>query len=95
MRMARAHSPPDGFQPTRKVASQSSSPWRDCTRATGANYWRGQGEDPIGHAHLALTEPPELRDVLVRDPCHRQCVANPLTEAARRRHLASASTGSA
>jgi GNAT superfamily N-acetyltransferase len=41
-----------------------------------------QGEDPIGHVHLALTEPPELQDVLVREAHRRQGVATALTEAA-------------
>lgn len=41
-----------------------------------------QGEDPVGHAHLALTEPPELQDVLVKDAYRRQGVASALTHAA-------------
>ncbi|HWI07719.1 MAG TPA: GNAT family N-acetyltransferase [Solirubrobacteraceae bacterium] len=40
--------------------------------------------EPIGHLHLALTEPPELQDVFVR-PGHRRCgVARALTAAAER-----------
>jgi GNAT superfamily N-acetyltransferase len=42
--------------------------------------WRG--EDPIGHAHIALVAPPELQDVLVREPYRRQGVATALTLAA-------------
>ncbi|MET0908284.1 MAG: GNAT family N-acetyltransferase [Ilumatobacteraceae bacterium] len=38
--------------------------------------WRGN--DPLGHAHLALTEPPELQDVEVRQNCRRRGVASDL-----------------
>ena len=38
--------------------------------------WRGN--DPLGHAHLALTEPPELQDVEVRQDCRRRGVASDL-----------------
>jgi GNAT superfamily N-acetyltransferase len=41
-----------------------------------------QGENPIGHAHLALTDPPQLQDVLVRSLYRRQGVATALTLAA-------------
>ena len=35
--------------------------------------------DPLGHAHLALTDPPELQDVLVRPSYRRRGVATSLT----------------
>jgi ribosomal protein S18 acetylase RimI-like enzyme len=41
-----------------------------------------KGAVPIGHAHLALTVPPELEDVLVDERYRRQGVASALTEAA-------------
>jgi ribosomal-protein-alanine N-acetyltransferase len=42
------------------------------------------GDEPLGHAHLALTDPPELQDVAVL-PAHRRCgVATALTRAAER-----------
>lgn len=40
--------------------------------------------DPLGHAHLALTDPPELQDVSVLEPHRRQGVAAALTAAAER-----------
>jgi ribosomal protein S18 acetylase RimI-like enzyme len=40
--------------------------------------------EPIGHLHLALTEPPELQDVSVLAGHRRQGVARGLTEAAER-----------
>ena len=40
------------------------------------------GDEPVGHVHLALTDPPELQDVSVR-PEYRRCgVASALTLAA-------------
>jgi ribosomal protein S18 acetylase RimI-like enzyme len=39
-------------------------------------------EEPLGHAHLALTDPPELQDVEVRPEYRRQGVASALTSAA-------------
>jgi ribosomal protein S18 acetylase RimI-like enzyme len=43
-----------------------------------------EGDEPVGHAHLALTDPPELQDVSVL-PSHRRCgVATALTRAAER-----------
>jgi GNAT superfamily N-acetyltransferase len=39
---------------------------------------------PLGHAHLALTDPPELQDVLVREPHRRRGIAGALTAAAER-----------
>jgi GNAT superfamily N-acetyltransferase len=41
-----------------------------------------EGEEPLGHAHLALTDPPELQDVSVRDEHRRRGIASALTEAA-------------
>ena len=41
-------------------------------------------EEPIGHLHLALTEPPEIQDVFVRPEYRRSGVASALTEAAER-----------
>ncbi len=38
-----------------------------------------QEGDPLGHAHLALTDPPELQDVLVRPSHRRRGVATSLT----------------
>jgi len=42
------------------------------------------GDEPVGHAHLALTDPPELQDVSVREAYRRRGVATALTEAAER-----------
>jgi ribosomal protein S18 acetylase RimI-like enzyme len=41
-------------------------------------------QEPIGHAHLALTDPPELQDVQVRPLHRRRGVASALTIAAER-----------
>ena len=41
--------------------------------------WRG--DEPIGHAHLALTDPPEVQDVSVRPEHRRRGVARALTAA--------------
>lgn len=41
-----------------------------------------QGDEPVGHAHLALTNPPELQDVLVRTEHRRRGVATSLAAAA-------------
>jgi [ribosomal protein S18]-alanine N-acetyltransferase len=38
--------------------------------------------EPVGHAHLALTDPPELQDVLVLEGSRRRGVASALTQAA-------------
>ena len=38
--------------------------------------------EPVGHAHLALTDPPELQDVSVRPEHRRRGVASALTGAA-------------
>jgi ribosomal-protein-alanine N-acetyltransferase len=40
------------------------------------------GNDPLGHAHLALVDPPELQDVEVRPEHRRRGVATALTVAA-------------
>jgi len=40
------------------------------------------GSEPIGHAYLALTDPPELQDVSVLPSHRRQGVASALTRAA-------------
>lgn len=39
-------------------------------------------DEPLGHAHLALTDPPELQDVSVRPEHRRHGVASALTAAA-------------
>ena len=41
-----------------------------------------EGDEPAGHAHLALTDPPELQDVSVREEHRRRGVASALTAAA-------------
>ncbi len=41
-------------------------------------------DQPLGHAHLALTDPPELQDVLVRETYRRRGIAGALTAAAER-----------
>lgn len=43
-----------------------------------------EGEEPLGHAHLALTDPPELQDVAVRPEYRRRGIASALTAAAER-----------
>ncbi len=43
-----------------------------------------EGEEPLGHVHLALTDPPELQDVSVRPEHRRRGVASALTVAAER-----------
>jgi ribosomal protein S18 acetylase RimI-like enzyme len=43
------------------------------------------GEEVLGHAHLALTDPPELQDVAVREPHRRLGIASALTQAAEAR----------
>ena len=43
-----------------------------------------QDDEPLGHAHLALTDPPELQDVAVRPEHRRRGVASALTAAAER-----------
>jgi len=41
-----------------------------------------EGEEPVGHAHLALSDPPELQDVSVLPEHRRRGVATALTRAA-------------
>jgi [ribosomal protein S18]-alanine N-acetyltransferase len=43
-----------------------------------------EDDEPLGHAHLALTHPPELQDVSVRPEHRRRGVASALTVAAER-----------
>lgn len=43
-----------------------------------------EDEEPLGHAYLALTDPPELEDVSVRREHRRHGVASELTAAAER-----------
>jgi [ribosomal protein S18]-alanine N-acetyltransferase len=40
------------------------------------------GDEPLGHAHLALADPPELQDVSVRPEHRRRGIASALTAAA-------------
>jgi len=40
------------------------------------------GDEPLGHAHLALTDPPELQDVSVRSEHRRRGIASALTAVA-------------
>lgn len=47
-----------------------------------------QGGDPVGHAHLSLTDPPELQDVEVRADHRRRGIGAALTEAAEQEALA-------
>jgi GNAT superfamily N-acetyltransferase len=42
------------------------------------------GDDPLGHAHLSLSDPPELQDVEVLPAHRRRGVATALTRAAER-----------
>ena len=48
--------------------------------------WRGN--EPLGHVHLALTDPPELQDVFVRVEHRRQGVATALLGRAENEALA-------
>jgi GNAT superfamily N-acetyltransferase len=41
-----------------------------------------ESDEPLGHAHLALTDPPELQDVEVRPEHRRRGVASSITTAA-------------
>jgi GNAT superfamily N-acetyltransferase len=38
-----------------------------------------EGDEPVGHAHLALTDPPELQDVQVLERYRRRGIASELT----------------
>jgi len=46
------------------------------------------GDEPVGHAHLALSDPPELQDVGVLPAHRRRGVASALTRAAEHEALA-------
>ena len=48
--------------------------------------WEADG--PVGHAHLALTDPPELQDVFVLPAHRRRGVATALTRAAEQEVMA-------
>ncbi len=39
------------------------------------------GPEPVGHAHLALSDPPEMQDVEVRETHRRRGIASALTAA--------------
>jgi ribosomal protein S18 acetylase RimI-like enzyme len=39
------------------------------------------GSEPVGHAHLALTDPPEMQDVEVRETHRRRGIASAMTAA--------------
>jgi [ribosomal protein S18]-alanine N-acetyltransferase len=43
-----------------------------------------EGDDPLGHAHVAIADPPELGDVAVRPEHRRRGVATALALAAER-----------
>jgi ribosomal protein S18 acetylase RimI-like enzyme len=43
-----------------------------------------EGDEPLGHAHLALSDPPELQDVSVRPEHRRRGVATALAGEAER-----------
>ncbi len=43
-----------------------------------------EDDEPVGHSHLALTDPPELQDVSVRPEHRRRGVATALAVAAER-----------
>ena len=49
-----------------------------------------EDDEPVGHAHLALTDPPELQDVSVRPEYRRRGVATALAAAAERAVVARA-----
>jgi ribosomal protein S18 acetylase RimI-like enzyme len=50
--------------------------------ASGFYLVAWEGSEPVGHAHLALTDPPELQDVEVLPEYRRRGVASALTHAA-------------
>jgi ribosomal protein S18 acetylase RimI-like enzyme len=47
-----------------------------------------EDDEPVGHAHLALTDPPELQDVSVRPEYRRRGIATALAVAAERAVIA-------
>jgi ribosomal protein S18 acetylase RimI-like enzyme len=49
--------------------------------AAGLYLVAWEGDEPLGHAYLALTEPPELQDVSVRPEFRRRGIASALTDA--------------
>jgi ribosomal protein S18 acetylase RimI-like enzyme len=49
---------------------------------TGFYLVAWENDEPLGHAHLALTDPPELQDVSVRLEFRRRGIATALTEVA-------------
>jgi len=51
-------------------------------RADGFYLVAWEDEEPLGHAHVAFTEPPELQDVSVRPEHRRRGIATALTAAA-------------
>ena len=56
-----------------------------------------EGDEPLGHVYLALTDPPELHDVSVRTEHRRRGVASTLIAAAERevpRHAPATGSGS-
>jgi GNAT superfamily N-acetyltransferase len=53
-----------------------------------------EGDEPLGHLHLALTDPPQVQDVAVRPEHRRQGVATALTPAPRTRPGRAGSTES-
>ena len=58
-------------------------------RDDGSFYLVAWDDDaPVGHAHLALTDPPELQDVSVLPAHRRRGVATALTRGAEREALA-------
>jgi ribosomal protein S18 acetylase RimI-like enzyme len=61
-------------------------------QGTGLYLVAWDGDEPVGHAHLALTDPPEMQDVEVRGSHRRRGVASALARAveseARRRGYA-------
>src|SRR4029079_13481799 len=48
----------------------------------GVSLVAWEADEPLGHAHLALTKPPELQDVEVRPEHRRRGVASAITTAA-------------
>jgi GNAT superfamily N-acetyltransferase len=53
-------------------------------QGTGFYLVAWEGDEPLGHGYLALTDPPELQDVSVRSEHRRRGVASALTHAAER-----------
>jgi ribosomal protein S18 acetylase RimI-like enzyme len=54
-------------------------------QGTGFYLVAWEGDEPLGHGYVALTDPPELQDVSVRPEHRRRGIASALTEAAERR----------